>query len=139
MPVDSLIFVTCACSLDQAFLDALNADLFEQIGRDRFRGPENCALSLVSNRSKSLLPDGLPESDTVIEAHLLTPYYGPGYERGGWPEIAAVLEFLRRRIPKARVWYGADAGDLVEEIVDETMKKMWDYWAIHGGRPYHSQ
>jgi hypothetical protein len=139
MPVDPLIYVTCVRSLDQSFVDALNADLFEQIGRDRFSGPKYCALTLVSKHDKALLPDGLPDCDTVLEAHLLTPYYGPGYERGTWPEIAAVLEFLRRRIPDAQVWYGADAGDQVEEIVDESMRKMWNYWATHGGRPYYSR
>ncbi len=138
MPVDPMIYATTNVAVDPALVDRWNAELKEQIGNDRFIGPDDCALTIVPRSKYDLLPDSLPVDSTIIESHPSSPYYGPGYERGYWPEIAAILEFMRRRVPDSRVWYGADAGDLVQEVLDSWISEMWDYWAVHGGRPYHT-
>ncbi len=90
-----------------------------------------------SNYSYSYLPDNLPHAATVLHVRMNTPYYGPGYERGNWSEIAAVLEFLSHRIPNGRVWYGRDDGDWVSEVTRASLDELWKHWAENGGRPYY--
>lgn len=65
-------------------------------------------------------------------------YYGPGYERGPWPQIASVLMWLLLNYPNGKVWYGGDSGDTLPQATIETIAETWKHWAEHGGVPYRS-
>lgn len=134
MPTDPLIYATSDQTIATRFMETLNADLMNQLGSNCFR--EDDALSVVPWADVRLHAENLPPSSTLIQANPCSPFYGPGYERGDWPILAAIIEFLRRRIPDSRVWYGDDCSGTVNETTDAWMKWMWDHWAIHGGRPY---
>jgi hypothetical protein len=137
MPVEAHILVTLDEPVREDVLRSLASDLSEALGEDRLldlggRG----VLFREKEQDYNFLPDRLPRAVCVLRACLLTPYYGPHYERGRWPEIAAALEFLRRRLPTGRVWYGRDDGDWVREVTRESLDELWNHWAAHGGRPY---
>ena len=125
--------------MEQSTLEILDAELIDQIGPDRFIGPDDCALTIIPPNEYDLHANDLPDCTTLIEAHPMTPYYGPRYERGYWPELAAIVEFLRRRIPESRIWYGEDSGDTIQQTTNNWMTQMWDYWSINGGRPYYNK
>src|ERR1700679_1890441 len=44
--------------------------------------------------------------EQFIRVHLLTRYYGPGYERGNWMLLRTTIEWLKCRWPDSAVWYG---------------------------------
>ena len=139
MPLGVEIYATTDVQLDEKSVKVLNDDLIDQFTNDRFIGPDDCALTLVSPDEYQFFEDELTGSATLIEAHPITAYYGPGYERGYWPELATIIEFLRRRVPDSRVWYGEDCSGKVSETTEQWMSNMWDYWAANGGRPYHKE
>ncbi len=141
MPVDAHIFATLDSPIEKERLATLRSHLSEAVG-------ETCSLSFdigeevisqIPATENQFLPDGLPETVGIYQVELNSPYYGPDYERGYWPQIAAVLEFLRRRLPEAKVWYGRDDGDWVKQVTDESLNAMWDHWAENGGRPYYKR
>jgi hypothetical protein len=137
MPVDAYIFATGDKSVEEQSIRDLSSDLAEAIGPDRFVDFDGAGVvHQVPRGEYNILPDDLPRAPCVLEVRLASPYYGPGYERGSWPEIAAVLEFLRRRLPGAQVWYGPDDGDWVREVTADSLDALWSHWAQHGDRPY---
>ena len=144
MPVAAEIYATFAKRIDDAAREAVSADLVEAVGPTRFlkltfkpaHRPEDV---LEREPDHDLPPDNLPASQHILRIYLSTPYYGPGYERGAWPEIVSVLEFLIRRLPTAQIWYGPDSGDLVDEVTPQMLDQLWQHWAEHGGRPYYSK
>ncbi len=136
MPVDAYIFATSGGSVLEPTLRALNAHFAREFRADTFHD-EPDALAQVPPAEYDFLPDHLPRAACVLQVRLMGAYYGPGYERGWWPEIAAVLEFLRRQLPNSQVWYGRDDGDWVREVTAESLDALWDHWAKHGGRPYY--
>lgn len=140
MPVDPYVFATVATSVEEGAVRTLATDLAEAVGADRFHDLDGeGVVHQVPRQEYDILPDDLPRAPCVLRVRLTTPYYGPGYERGWWPEIASVLEFLRRRLPGGQVWYGRDDGDWVREVTAESLDSLWDHWARHGGRPYHGR
>jgi len=120
-------------------LNELNAHIVHEFGPDRFWQPEGGGFTRVAPSEYHLLPDNLPQTKTVIQTHPLTPYYGRKYARGSWPEIAAILEFLRRRVLNAEVWYGPDSSDEVERVTPEWLDAMWQHWAEKGTRDYYKK
>lgn len=141
MPVDAYIFATSDAALDEPAVSALASDLAQAVGSTRFAHHYvgGGVVRRVPPGDYELLPDDLPRAACVLEVRLDGAYYGPGYERGYWPEVAAVLEFLRRRLPAARVWYGPDDGDWVGEVTPASLSALWEHWASHGGRPYYNR
>ena len=119
----------------------LASDLSEALGADRLfdRTNDRGVIYIEPESDYDLLPDVLPRSGSIVCVQLSTPYYAEGYERGYWPDIAATLEFLRRRVPSVRVWYGPDSTDVVWEVTREFLDRFWDYWTAHGGRPYYKR
>lgn len=137
MPVEAHIMLTTEDALSDEFVRSLASDLSEALGDRLLDTDGRGGLFRETEHDHQLLPDGLPSSASVLRVRLRTPYYGPRYERGYWPEIAATLEFLRRRVPAGRVWYGRDDGDWVRELTRESLDELWSHWTAHGGRPYH--
>jgi hypothetical protein len=134
------IFATSEQKISAETMKTLASDLSEALGPDRlFDYKGTGVIALEPKSDYHLLPDSLPRTESVLRVQLCTPYYGKGYERGYWPEIAATLEFLRHRLPEARIWYGADGTEQAEEVNSEFLQQLWSYWSQHGGRPYHQK
>ena len=62
-------------------------------------------------------------------------YYGPGYERGPWPKIAAVLMELLACEDVEKVWYGSDAST-PQEIDADGVCEISRHYMANGQRPY---
>jgi hypothetical protein len=140
MPTNPEIFVTLDQPISEDIVKRLASDLSEALGRDRLQDYDGRGVLVLERESDHhLLPEQLPSAESVLSVRLCTPYYGQGYERGFWPEIAATLEFLRHRLPAARVWYGPDGTDQVEQVSSEFLDRLWDYWSRYGGRPYYEK
>ena len=74
----------------------------------------------------------------VIDYHSLDRYYGPGYERGWWPEIYNVIMVMRSALPTCTIHYGSDSFDYHEipEITAQKLDVMWGYWLGPHGQDY---
>ena len=138
MPTDPEIFATSNEPIAAEFVKQLASDLSQALGPDQLQDYDGRGVIVLEPKHEhDLLPEQLPRAESILSVRLCTPYYGEGYERGDWPDIAATLEFLRHRVSGGRVWYGPDGTDQVDEVTDEFMHKMWDYWSRYGGRPYY--
>jgi len=71
------------------------------------------------------------------EVDSLTRYYAPGYERGEWPSIAAVLMQLHEAPEVEVVWYGGDG--MVGECDVERVLEISRHYMLHGNRPYYQK
>jgi len=65
-------------------------------------------------------------TDGVVRVNTLSRYYGSTYQRGHWPDIVAVLEWLRRN--GYSVVYGNDCGENVP-VTSRLLDDMWRVWA----------
>lgn len=140
MPVGVELFATSDQTISEEWVRALSSDLSGQLGADRFSDYDGRgAVILVRKADHHLLPEQLPAAESVLSVRLCTSFYAEGYERGSWHEIASVIEFLRHKLPHARVWYGPDGTDHVDLITLAYLDKMWEYWSLNGGRPYNKR
>ena len=57
------------------------------------------------------------KDEQFIQVHLMGRYYGPDYERGDWPVIRSVAEWLEM-FTEGEVWYGGDSGGYCAERFD---------------------
>ena len=93
------------------------------------------------------LPDGCmikPTKDNPPEGatHEITQnwrYYGPGYERGPWPSIAAVLMALHACSNVVTVWYFGDCVDNDEPFTPQRVHEFSAYYMGVGDRPYRAK
>ena len=136
MPTSPRIYVSTQVQIDDADLLLLDSQIQNQIAPNRFCGADNSAFAFLAQSKRDFDVAELNTANTVIEARPATPYYGQNYERGNWPELCAIIEFLRNRIPKSRVWYGPDTSDELTLVSREWLDEMWEYWAYNGCRPY---
>lgn len=63
-------------------------------------------------------------------------YYGPGYERGPWPSIAAVLMALHASPDVEKVWYFGDCSDGDEPFTPQLVQEFSAHYMTEGDRPY---
>lgn len=70
-------------------------------------------------------------------------YYGPGYERGHWPQIYAYIRFLRAYIPmitndevEIDVWYGGDNWESYDLVTDDLLNVHWTLFITEGREGY---
>lgn len=78
----------------------------------------------------------IPDEDRslCVKINLMSRFYGPGYERGHWPTVAAAIMWVR-----AQGWdafYGGDSGVGIVPVTDEVLAGLWAYWCANGSRPY---
>src|SRR5689334_7021691 len=57
-------------------------------------------------------------------------YWGPGYERGPWPQIASWIEAMSAAFPNRDICYGGDDDDdeTIPIVTDDMMRKFWAHW-----------
>ena len=142
MPTGIELFATTNEPVSEYDVRVLASHLAECIGYDRlliWRDEGKHGIVLQKKSDCHLLPDNLPQMESILKVNLVTPYYGSGYERGYWPEIAATIEFLRHRLPNAKIWYGEDCSSDVHEMTPEKTRDLWHFWALNGGRRYYEQ
>jgi hypothetical protein len=140
MSTDAEILITSEDLLSEEYVRGIEADLKEALGRERlFDHESKGSVFLEEGKDCESLPDTIPRTRSILRVLLSTPYYGPGYESGYWPEIVATLEFFYRRLPSARVWYGPGGTEAMQQVTREFLDEMWNYWVIHGGRPYYKK
>lgn len=63
-------------------------------------------------------------------------YYGPGYERGPWPQIYAEIRAMQAALPWCAVYYGGDCSDEGEKVTPEMLDKLWAHWLSAAGNNY---
>jgi hypothetical protein len=73
------------------------------------------------------------------ELSSLTRYYGPGYERGPWPDIAATLLELLADENIEDVGYGGDSDEYVEPVTLAWLTQMNLHYIDNADRPYRAR
>ena len=113
-------------------------------------GIDACIYCKTSDGEAPRLCDNLPDRTKIITARewtqescmheILQPwrYYGPGYERGPWPLIAAVLMILFASENAETVWYFGDDLDFDgdDPFTSEQVAEFSKHYMKHGNRPY---
>ena len=121
MGVDSLMYVKVRRKLTETELRRASWQLCAVFGADRFfvtrpggngvgdGGGGQHALERVDwdDDFRELNPE---PGGTLVECHVATRYYGPGYERGDLSLLVGVAMFLEATWPGSEVWYGGDSG-----------------------------
>ena len=100
------------------------------------------------NGEEPTLCDSLPQGCSMVDAKKWAPegatheidqcwrYYGPGYERGPWPSIAAVLMALHASPDVETVWYFGDCSDGDEPFTPQRVHEFSAHYMTEGDRPY---
>lgn len=113
-------------------------------------GVNACIYFKTRNGEYPELCDSLPQGCDIIKAVGLAcegathevdqcwRYYGPGYERGPWPNIAAVLMALYASHDVETVWYFGDCKDGDEPFTPQRVQEFCAHYMAEGDRPYHA-
>jgi len=113
-------------------------------------GVDTCIYVRTRDGKEPELVDSLPNECSVREVrewsvenatHEIEQcwrYYGPGYERGPWPRIAAVLMALFASPNVEHVWYFGDCSDEGEPITPEQVMEICAHYMRVGDRPYRT-
>lgn len=77
------------------------------------------------------------EGETFLRLRPTSRYYGPGYERGDFPTLKAMAEFLEVLIPESEIWYGGDSSGMCAERFDrQAREEMLLHFVQHQHAPY---
>ena len=85
MGIDACIYLKCKAGVDELDLDTPL--------------PDGCALMAADDIAPAGASHGIDTGDR---------YYGPGYERGDWPRICALLLTLFASKDVETIWYFGD-------------------------------
>ena len=121
--------------------EAFGPEHFLVLRPDKWHPNGRRALELIDDLYTQDGPDILPASnERFVLAHLMTRYYGPGYERGDLPFLIALAEWLERKLKPCEVWYGGDSsGVCAEPFGAKERAAMLDHLASANGRDYFRQ
>lgn len=117
--------------------EPLTADEFEDL-RDNFRETFPDQYAVEGARYPDLVLRDLEPGVLVLET--LHRFYGIGYERGHWPEIQRIGDWLAVRLgERAELRYGSDSG-----YTDWASLTPWAearaenaaHWEAQGNEPY---
>lgn len=130
-----------ALSIETETVSARLAEIAEY--DDKWASEERQRLSLADPSAIVITQDGptiiLGPDEQVVEAHLMSRYYGIGYERGDWPTIRAVAEFLELHIPGCAIWYGGDSSGVCAEPFGPAAREALNrHYLSVGHTPYRS-
>lgn len=151
MGADAEIIFETSRALTIEELQSISYALGERFGADTFyknnsaHGSEES--DLAKNRVFFLRQVSWrePEEDGrfVYTINNLERYYGPGCERGYWPQIYAYIRFLRAYIPlltknevEVDVWYGGDDGSCYALMTDDVLNEYWALFVKEGRESY---
>jgi hypothetical protein len=90
--------------------------------------PEDC---------KILPVDDLAPKGASLEVATGDRYYGPGYERGDWPRICAILLSLFATSDVEVVWYFGEVDDHPKPMKPDDVFAICRHYVQHGHRPYY--
>lgn len=76
-----------------------------------------------------------PDLDIIVVRNSMR-YYGPGYERGPWPVISALLRWMQINFPSAIIYYSGDTRELTEYTAD-VEKIIWDHFSGPNSMNYY--
>ena len=105
----------------------------------------------TTDGNEPALCDSLPNGADIIAASGWGPdgatheidqawrYYAPGYERGPWPSIAAVLMALHAAPNVATVWYFGDCSEGDKPFTPERVHEYSAHYTANGDRPYRNR
>ena len=80
----------------------------------------------------------LGENGEEAQFVTLSRYYGPGYERGNWPDIYGYVRLTQAAFPGHEVYYGSDSGYRLGLLVtEEFLQSLWDWYLGPHGNDYH--
>jgi len=111
-------------------------------------GVDACIYCKTKDGKAPDLCDSLPIGATIIPANECAPegatheidqswrYYGPGYARGPWPRIAAILMSLFACENIETVWYFGDCYDTDKPFTPDRVHEYNSYYMANGDRPY---
>ena len=73
-----------------------------------------------------------------VEVETMLRYYGPGYERGPWPQIYGMIRVLEAAMPVPSViHYGGDYDEDATPVTTETLESTWAHFLGPDGRAYY--
>jgi hypothetical protein len=114
-------------------------------------GIDACIYFKTTNGEDPILRDQLPSECEIRkvgehacdgathEVYQLWRYYGPGYERGPWPRIAAALMALHASQNIESVWYFGDCDDGAQPFTPERVHEFSAHYMAEGDRPYRGE
>lgn len=111
-------------------------------------GIDACIYFKSTDGREPELCDSLPNGAAIIAAdewaqegatHAIDVpwrYYSPGYERGPWPMICAVLMALHACANVETVWYFGDCSESDAPFTPERVQEYSAHYMANGDRPY---
>ena len=82
-------------------------------------------------------PEIVSKGEQFFKVHISDRYYGSGYERGSWPTIRSILEWIMYNLPDMEIWYGGDSsGVCAEHVTQSFIQKMNLHYYGVGREPY---
>lgn len=148
MGIDAQMFARTRVVRTPVEVRKLSVDLVESFGYDSFwifpdaKNDDGTvgqhALEIISVYYQDG-DDIVPEpGEQFIEVRLGTRYYGEGYERGDYPLIRAVADWIEIRMPDVSLWYGGDSSGVEAVPFDRAEReRLWVYFCFGGHRAYH--
>lgn len=120
------------CALGSAFHEHL-----WMFGTHENKVPEELFLFPVK-RWEQDGPDIKPKpGETFLRLRPKSRYYGEGYERGDFPTLKSIAEFLEILIPDSEVWYGGDSsGVCAAPFGREQREELLRHFVKHQHSPY---
>jgi hypothetical protein len=143
MGIDAELFVRTERIFSEQEIRRLGAALCAAFGVEHFYlSAEHHALELLPLEDGISVwrQDGEPivgvPGEFFIQAHLYSRYYSPNYERGNWPLIRSVAEWMESHL-EGTVWYGGDSSGVLAEPLDSDRRDSLNaYFIQHGHDPY---
>jgi len=131
MGVDAVVYVQLEETISNEELAMLSSDIVEAFYSVEFTTNKEYGWSPLTRDT---------EGRNALQVFWALWFYGPGYERGDWPNISGVLDWLQGRFgEKATVLYGGDCGNIPEDLrqwTPEHKAEIWEHFIEHGHRPY---
>lgn len=143
MGVDATLFVRVNRDVPDQEIRALRMGLGVAFGADAFwiRRPKEHQVEAPFDDSytvhHSVMRTSREVADgavvTMLKVHLMERWFGPGYRRGDWPTIYAMIRYLQQQVPNGVVLYGNDCREGSEvEMTEDVIRAYWDEFFIYG-------
>lgn len=143
MGIDAEMIVGCPDTLTKCEVKRIAFELgcsFQANSGPLWITKEHHCVSLLNGDLDNFtyLAKQLPDAEYVslLRVHLSGRYYGIGYERGYLPSYIVIAEWLERRLPGCRVFYGGDY-DAPLELFDKAKRdELFNHYVKFNRMPY---